>query len=182
MPDNRDGGRSTRFKPGRSGNPKGRPRKRKDQDDASAFDVLLDREVPVTMEGASSKLSLEEGLFYRTYQDALAGDSMAIRTVLKAMVEGDALRTPNRARIPTITSLFPDPAGVDDALLALGIASQLPDQTRADGRPCLQLEPRVVNVALARRKRKFLGRRRLTELKANTRNPDEVQWPSEGEE
>ncbi|MEO6152942.1 MAG: MFS transporter [Croceibacterium sp.] len=79
MADKKDGGRSTRFKPGQTGNPSGRPRKPAKQEQISSpFEVLQDRRITVQMPAGERKLTVPEALCYRTYQDALAGDRMAI--------------------------------------------------------------------------------------------------------
>lgn len=177
MDEDRGAGRSTRFKPGRSGNPKGRPRRNKVPETGSAFDVLINRRVTVRMDGVDRELSVDEALLHRTYQDALAGGSMAIRTILKAITELDATRTPARRRFPTVTTEYPNPADIDQALLILDIASQAPDAVREDGRPYLKLEPWAASSALARHKRSFWSESSVEELKENTLNPEAVDWP-----
>ena len=71
--------RSTRFKPGRSGNPKGRPKRVKESEPGSAFDELLGRQFPVRIDGYDRQLTADEALVHRTYQDALAGELQPVR-------------------------------------------------------------------------------------------------------
>ena len=169
--------RASRFKAGTSGNPRGRPRRKKEPKTGSPFDILRDRRVTVQIDGVDRELSLDQALLQRTYQDGLNGDSMAIRTILKAIAEIDALRTPARRLFPLITSEYPHPADIDLALLILNIACQIPERTRDDDRPFLKLEPWAVNSALARLKRSFWSEKVVQDLKENTHNPDEVEWP-----
>lgn len=75
----------TRFKPGQSGNPNGRPRKLR-RPDISAFEIVLDKRMTATIGGIERGLTVEEVLQQQTLRDALAGKRMAIRKVLK-MIE-----------------------------------------------------------------------------------------------
>lgn len=145
----------------------------------SPFEVLLDRRVRVRMQGRDRDLTIAEALFYRTYQDALGGDRMAIRTVLKRINQRDGSAKSNRPDWPVFRFECRDPAPVDDALLILGIASQPGERTRDGGRPYLQLEPWAVELGLARAKMP-LGEGSLRELRAQTRDPDAVSWPHGG--
>lgn len=171
---------SSRFKPGQSGNPKGRPRGKKAKEEPhSAFDVLLDRRVPVVMNGVKRELTLEEALFYRTYQDALAGSRMAIRAVLKKIIEREARRSPSQARSLKVRFEHPDPANVDDALTALGIATPSAERRRPEGGPFMELEPWVVRMALARPQMPRLEDKEVRELKRRTRESSSVVCPEE---
>ena len=81
--------RTGRFLKGRSGNPKGRPRKQIAPPDAarSAFEIVFEKRVTVTQAGVDQELSVEEALQLRTYQDALAGNRAARREVLKMIAK-----------------------------------------------------------------------------------------------
>lgn len=54
-------GFGTRFRKGRSGNPKGRPRKIFEAE-PSDFEIIFNRKIAVTVGGETSKLSVEEAL------------------------------------------------------------------------------------------------------------------------
>ena len=75
--------KTTQWKPGRSGNPKGRPKKIKD------FDKLLDRELSETVrvtDGGESKLLPKRDLIVkRLVNEALKGDRAALKLVLSFM-------------------------------------------------------------------------------------------------
>ena len=71
----------TRFVKGQSGNPGGRPKVRRPH--VSAFDIIFDKTLTVTLGGAERELSVDEALQLQTYQAALKGSRMAIRKVLK---------------------------------------------------------------------------------------------------
>ncbi len=69
----------SRFRPGQSGNPKGRPR------GAKGFEAMLkrelDRKVPVTLNGRSTEISRSEAIMKRVAERALKGDLQAIRFI-----------------------------------------------------------------------------------------------------
>lgn len=71
-----------RFPKGRSGNPGGRPRARRSAR-GSAFDILSERSLTVSLPGGTREISVEEALQQRTFQDALAGKRNAVREVLR---------------------------------------------------------------------------------------------------
>ena len=75
-----------RFRKGQSGNPKGRPRKAKERN-PSAFEVVLEKSLAVTIGGKIHELTVEEALQHKTYQDALAGNRSARREVLKMIAK-----------------------------------------------------------------------------------------------
>ena len=81
--------RTGQFQKGHSGNPKGRPRKQVAPPDAtrSAFEIVFEKRVTVTQGGVDQELSVEEALQLRTYQDALAGNRAAQRTILKMIAK-----------------------------------------------------------------------------------------------
>ena len=72
---------ASRFRKGESGNRKGRPRARFSV--PSAFDIVVDRTLTLMQNGKPRKVTVEEALQHRTYQDAIAGNRAAQREVLK---------------------------------------------------------------------------------------------------
>jgi hypothetical protein len=170
-------GRSTRFKPGQSGNPKGRPRKAKAPKTESAFDVLQDRRITARIDGHDRELTVREALLHKTYQDALGGSPMAIRAILKMIIDQDAKLAPQRRLLPEICCEFPDPAGVDQALVILGIATQMAGPAKSDTARSLQLTSWAVNSSLQRKHAARLSDKDVLELKGHTEDPDAVHWP-----
>ena len=176
MGDGDGSSRSTRFKPGRSGNPKGRPKRVRQSDSGSAFDELLGRQFPVRIDGYERQLTADEALVHRTYQDALAGDRMAIRTISNLIIERESIRSKRTGSPVKVVCLHPHPANIDHAMIILEIATQPEGRVRANGFPYLELEPWVVQKALVRRNY-HLSERALKDLNENTRDPDSVVWP-----
>lgn len=174
-----------RFKPGRSGNPKGRPRKVVEAR-TSAFDVVIDRTLTITRNGQPREVTMEEALQHRTYQDAIAGKRLAQREVLKWIRKREAwiaARNATKAtgKIEVKQSL--DPMNALDALLILGIAT-LDDDVAKYGpndqyRRAL-LEPWAVQAALDRRRSATpLRDRERAEILRCTRDGHSLRWPGE---
>ena len=79
---------ATRFKPGASGNPGGRPKRR-----ASALELLraaLDQPVTVRAGGAAMRISRREQMFRAMVDRAAKGDARAFALVMKLMREQEA--------------------------------------------------------------------------------------------
>lgn len=146
-----------RFRPGKSGNPKGRPRKVVEAR-SSAFDVVIDRTLTITRNGQPREVTMEEALQHRTYQDAVAGKRMAQREVLKWIKKREAwiaARDARKASRPIEVKWSPDPMNALDALLILGIASRDDDPSKYGPNDACRralLEPWAVQAALDRRR------------------------------
>lgn len=189
-----------RFVKGQSGNPRGRPRKAaqpKTPTKASAFDIILDRTVPVGQGGEMRELTLDEALMLKTYQEALAGGQRARRTILKLIRKRDEAReklTPSTkgAHPPVEIKKMPvPPRNADEAMLLLGIASvdarrvaslaHLAPEGGGDteAHPPLLLEPWAVQAALSRRRSsKPLTSRDIAEVTRCTRDAGQLNWPT----
>ncbi len=166
---------------GRSGNPGGRPKNTR-APQPSAFDVLTEKTIVVTRHGSAREITVEEALQQRTYEEAIAGKSMAQREVLKWISKSEAWQAQHGPKVsqPAITChSSPDPDNADTALLLLGIAARNPARAEIDAdRAQLLLEPWAVQEALRRRR----GGQRLTdgerdEIRRCTRDADRLRWP-----
>jgi hypothetical protein len=80
--------------------------------------VLVDKTLTVTDRGGTREITLEEALQQQTYQDALAGQRMAIREVLKWIKKREAWRTKRepKAPEPKPIRISPDPDNADAQL------------------------------------------------------------------
>ena len=67
----------TRFKPGTSGNPKGRPRSRKNF--ATVFDAASSERVPVTENGKRKTIIILEAIMMQLAHKAASGDQRSLR-------------------------------------------------------------------------------------------------------
>ena len=174
--------KSTRFRKGVSGNPAGRPRKERRADPASAFAVVIDKKLPVTQDGKSREVTVEEALWHKTYQNAIDGDSSAQREVLKMIKKRDAHLVARKAKKPAprndVKFVYP-PTNADEALLILGIATRHPahEDLGAD-REQLLLEPWSVQAALGRRRGgSKLTEREIEEIQRCTLDAATLSWP-----
>ena len=174
--------KSTRFRKGLSGNPSGRPRKERPANPDSAFDVVIDRTLTITQNGKSREVTIEEALWHKTYQNAIAGDRSAQREVLKMIAKREAHLNARKGkpRIPPVDVKFEYfPADADEALLTLGIATRHPasKDLGADREPLL-LEPWAVQAALNRRHGgSKLTEREVEEIQRCTRDAETLCWP-----
>ncbi len=174
-----------RFKPGKSGNPKGRPRKALEPR-TSAFDVVIDRTLTITRNGQPREVTMEEALQHRTYQDAIAGKRLAQREVLKWIRKREAWiaarnATKSSGKIEMLVS--EDPMNALDALLILGIATADDDVAKyGPNDPCRRalLEPWAVQAALNRRRSATpLTEKERAEILRCTRDEASLRWPGE---
>jgi len=78
----------SRFKPGQSGNPAGRPPKERSL--VRLIEKELDVEVTVTENGAPQRLSKREALAKRTVNSALTGDAKALQTLVRLIGTGSS--------------------------------------------------------------------------------------------
>ncbi len=73
--------KATRFKPGQSGNPKGRPKGRKNF--ATEIKEVLKAPVPVTENGCTRKVTSTKATLMRLRKKALEGDGRSIDRLLE---------------------------------------------------------------------------------------------------
>jgi hypothetical protein len=98
----------TRFKPGQSGNPKGRPKGAKNE--ATILKKIFDRQIEMLEGDKSRKVSVLEGILLRFTQDALRGNPKSAAFLLNRyrLTEGITTGTDD---------LDPDDRQVFDALM-----------------------------------------------------------------
>jgi hypothetical protein len=169
---------STRFPKGQSGNPKGRPKKRRP--DVSAFDIIFDKTLTVTQNGVERELTVDEALQLQTYQAALKGSRMSVRAVLKMIEKRElAIAKLNPApSAPVKLEYEHDSDNADEALLLLGIAELLPTP---DGAPSNYRQFRLATWAaqfgISRAGRRQLSDKDREDIKRFTLNPEKLRWP-----
>ena len=174
--------KSTGFRKGVSGNPAGRPRKERPGDSTSAFDVVIDKTLKIEQDGKSREVTIEEALWHKTYQNAIAGNRSAQREVLKMIKKRDAHLVGRKAKKPAprndVKFVYP-PADADEALLILGIATRHPaHEALGADREQLLLEPWSVQAALGRRRGgSKLTEREIEEIQQCTRDAATLCWP-----
>ncbi len=167
-----------RFTKGHSGNPAGRPKKRRPH--VSAFDIIFDKTLTVSQNGVQRELSVDEALQLQTYQAALKGSRMAVRAVLKMIEKREAfLARRNPPQPAPLTLRYElDPRNADDAMLLLGITVR--DSTWPG--PCkygkrMKLNTWAAQAGLSRPGRKPLTEQQIGEVRRVTLAPDQLKWP-----
>jgi hypothetical protein len=170
---------SGRWTKGQSGNPAGRPKKRRPH--VSAFDIIFDKSLTVTQNGVERDLTVEELLQLKTYQAALKGSKMAIRAVLKMIEKREvalAKLAPAPVQEPMSFRWDQDPRNADQAMLLLGITVRDPSWSG----PCeygtrMKLTTWAAQAALSRPGRRSLEPRQIEDIKRVTLNPEKLKWP-----
>src|SRR5262249_39176607 len=124
--------------------------------EASAFEVIIDKTLTVVQKGVPREMTAEEALQHRTYQDAIGGNRMAQRTILKMITKREKERAAKFDR-PTPQVIFrsyeEDPSNADEALQILGITRRKDlEGERKNDRDHLLLELWAVQAALSRRR------------------------------
>jgi hypothetical protein len=170
--------RDTQFKPGQSGNPKGRPRKR--TPNVSAFDIVFDRTLTITQNGVERELTVDEALELQTYQAALKGSRMAIRQVLKMIERREGALAERRKPAAKVSSVQVeyDANNADEAMRILGIAAidLSCDQGGYWGHH-LKLTTWATQAALGGTGRRRIDRKEVEDIERLTINPDALRWP-----
>lgn len=166
-------GVDTRFQPGQSGNPAGRPRARRPH--VSAFDIVFDQTLTVKQAGVERELSIDEALELQTYQAALGGSRLAVRKVLK-MIEKREQALAARVKPvhqPMKLEMHHTSDNAHEAMRLLGIAE--PDPQMPDTR--WKLHTWVTQAAISRPGRKHLVEKDLRDIKFFTFDSEKLRWP-----
>jgi hypothetical protein len=91
--------KSTRFRPGQSGNPKGRPKGARSA--AAMARAALDRQISVTESGARRRMTVREVAYRKLTEMVLSGDLKALAFLLSLEDQGPQPRPvePDEARL-----------------------------------------------------------------------------------
>lgn len=167
-----------RFVKGQSGNPNGRPKKRRPN--VSAFDIIFEKRLTVTQGGVERELTVDEALQFQTYQAALKGSKLAIRSVLKMIEKREvALRKlapePERRRSPMRLSYDTDSA--DEAMRLLNIICHNPQCPDGKGPRPEVVETWAAQAGISRPGRRRLDQRKRDQLKLFVKDADKLRWP-----
>lgn len=170
-------GGDTRFQPGHSGNPNGRPKARRPH--VSAFDIIFDRTLTVTQGGMERELTIDEALELQTYQAALKGSRMAIRKVLK-MIEKREMALAKRQgkddqHMGAERVLHYSAENAHEAMRILGIMER--DPAWGDEHPREKLATWVTQAALSRPGSRRFRPKDIDDIKMFTMDADTLKWP-----
>lgn len=170
---------SGRWQKGQSGNLAGRPRKRRPH--ISAFDIIFDKSFTVAQNGVERELTVQEVLELKTYQAALKGSKMAVRSVLKMIEKREAALaklSPAIASSPVVVRREHDARNADEAMLLLGVT--VPDPTWSGS--CeygtrMKLATWAAQAGLSRPGRKRLDKHEVEEINRVTLDARQLKWP-----
>lgn len=166
-------GGDTRFQKGHSGNPAGRPKARRPH--VSAFDIIFDKTLTVTLNGTERELTVDVALQMQTYQAALKGSKMAIRAVLKMIEKREkaiAKRSPPQHKAVRLMHEY-DSDNANEAMLILDI-------TRYDGPGDghrMRVSTWAAQAGLSRPGRPPLSEKELNDVRFFTHESDKLKWP-----
>jgi hypothetical protein len=79
--------KGTRFKPGQSGNPKGRPKGR--QNLTADLAALMKKRIPIRKDGALRHVTGQEALLLRLFEKAVGGDLKASAQIFAMVMKTD---------------------------------------------------------------------------------------------
>src|SRR5689334_8584073 len=129
--------RSTRFKKGQSGNPKGRPRNRRSD---VPYDSILGQMVTVREGGRERRITAAEAFILHLTKKGLAGDNASARASLAALENARAARAARGGNKPVrISFRFFGLCGVVEEL-GMGVRLHATDKARVR----LMLRPWIV--------------------------------------
>ena len=165
---------STRFRKGQSGNPRGRPRGRRND---PPYEAVLGQRVTIREAGVERDVTAAEAFLLHIVKQGLAGDSAAARQAMVALDDARAaglVLDKEDKRKEIIDIVFVAPITVNYALEPLRMAKKLV-RNRKTAR--MAIEPWIIEATLER-----LGDRRLSVAEQRTvvraaRTPWKVQWP-----
>ncbi len=163
--------KSTRFKKGQSGNPRGRPRNRRRE---IPYDTVLGQMVTIREDGRERRVTAAEAFLLQLTQKGLAGDSAAARASLEAIEAARAVRQDTQHRIDAIVWSVVK-SGADSIIDTLWIARLKYPTDKARVR--WELNPWIVEAALARLWDGRLTEAEQAEVWDAIRTPHKIQWP-----
>ena len=159
------------FRKGQSGNPRGRPKNRHRE---IPYDAILGQKVTIREDGRERRVNAAEAFLLQLTQKGLAGDSTAARTSLEAIEAARAARGDDVEQLSVII-LSPIKSGADAILKPLSLANLKYPTDKARVR--WELNPWIVEAALARLGSRRLSKEEQREVWNATRTPHKVTWP-----
>ncbi|BBO07658.1 MULTISPECIES: DUF5681 domain-containing protein [Bradyrhizobium] len=112
--------REHQFKPGQSGNKKGRPRGSKNE--ATLINEILDRKIPIRDNGKARTITVLEGILTKAAEDALKGKDKAAAFLLNRKQQVESSEQPAAPQLD-----------IDDRKVLDAYADQLREQFKKQG-------------------------------------------------
>ena len=163
---------ASKFRKGQSGNPRGRPRNSHRE---IPYDAVLGQMVTIREDGRERRVTAAEAFLMQLTQKGLAGDSVAARASLEAVEAARAARGDNNVTGISKIVIRSVGNGADSILDLLGMAKlKYPTD---EARVRWELNPWIVEAALARLGCEQLNQAEQREVWNATRTPHKVNWP-----
>lgn len=167
---------ATRFRKGRSGNPRGRPTGRHRH---APYEAVLGQMVTIREEGIERKVTAAEAFLLQLAKRGLEGDLSAARKTMTAIDAGKSGQMDEALQLSGIIIIRFTPGTLNRALELLRMGKTL-DPYRETAR--MALEPWLVEAALERLGDNHLSREEQRTVVKATRTPWKVNWPNWWEE
>lgn len=163
--------KSTRFSKGKSGNPRGRPKNRHRE---IPYNAILGQMVTIREDGRERRVTAAEAFLLQLTQKGLAGDSAATRASLEAIEVARATRS---SEVPVASKIVISSvdSGADAIIGELGLAKL--KYPADEARVRWELNPWIVEAALAKLDGRRLSKEEQLEVWNATRTPHKVSWP-----
>ena len=173
--------RKNRFQKGKSGNPRGRPKK-SGEAPYSPLGAILDEKLVVKVGGVERELSMQEAIQQQTLKKALDGDQTARRDVMKWIEKRNKERVKRGERELRTGELQLeglDPDNAEEALKLLGVITREQSREReGDGVEHYLIETWAAQMGLSRRRGgEPLGENDIALIKCEVRDQQSLRWP-----
>ena len=164
--------KSTRFRKGLSGNPRGRPRNRRRQ---FPHEALLGQMVTIRDEGRERRVTAAEAFLLQLAKKGLEGCGASARATLAGIENARTARQLSEDPTAHIQFRIMFRSGLCCTIEDLGMAVRLNGQSEDNVK--LMLKPWIVEAALTRISAGELSREEQRIILAAARTPEKVRWP-----